>query len=76
MVTPADAQGWTRFAGLQLEYSLAQRSIEAEYFPLLESISRPHLQEPYALLNQPNQQARMFGEYRQRIEAHHHTIPG
>lgn len=35
--TLAKFHGWSSFAGLQLEYSLAQRSIEAEYFPLLEA---------------------------------------
>ncbi|NIB40314.1 aldo/keto reductase [Pseudomaricurvus alkylphenolicus] len=35
--TIAERRGWASFAGLQLEYSLAQRSIEAEYFPLLEA---------------------------------------
>lgn len=32
--TLAELRGWTRYAGLQIEYSLLGRSAEAEYFPM------------------------------------------
>ncbi len=32
--TMADIRGWTPFIGLQLEYSLLERTIEAEFFPM------------------------------------------
>lgn len=35
--TLAELNGQQGFCGMQLEYSLAQRSIEAEFFPLLEA---------------------------------------
>lgn len=35
--TLASFRGWSAFAGVQLEYSLAQRSIEAEFFGLMEN---------------------------------------
>ncbi len=34
----AHFQGWSPFIGLQLEYSLIERSLEAEYFPMMESL--------------------------------------
>lgn len=33
----AELRGWSAFAGIQMEYSLAHRDIEAEYFPLAEA---------------------------------------
>ncbi len=36
--TLADHQGWTPFVASQLEYSLIERSIEPEYFPMSESL--------------------------------------
>lgn len=36
--TMADMRGWNPFIGLQLEYSLVERSIEPEFFPLAEHL--------------------------------------
>jgi len=36
--TMADMRGWNPFIGLQLEYSLAERSIEAEFFPMANEL--------------------------------------
>lgn len=36
--TLASFHGWTPITGLQLEYSLAQRTIEAEFFPMTKAL--------------------------------------
>jgi aryl-alcohol dehydrogenase-like predicted oxidoreductase len=36
--TMADMRGWNPFIGLQLEYSLVERSIEPEFFPMADSL--------------------------------------
>lgn len=36
--TMADMRGWNPFIGVQLEYSLAERSIEAEFFPMCNEL--------------------------------------
>jgi aryl-alcohol dehydrogenase-like predicted oxidoreductase len=36
--TVADLRGWTPFAGLQIEYSLIQRTVERELVPMAESL--------------------------------------
>jgi aryl-alcohol dehydrogenase-like predicted oxidoreductase len=35
--TMAELRGWSQFIGLQIEYSLIQRSVEAEYFPMAKA---------------------------------------
>jgi aryl-alcohol dehydrogenase-like predicted oxidoreductase len=35
--TMAELRGWNQFIGLQIEYSLIQRTVEAEYFPMAKS---------------------------------------
>lgn len=35
--TMAELRGWNQFIGLQVEYSLIQRTVEAEYFPMAKS---------------------------------------
>jgi aryl-alcohol dehydrogenase-like predicted oxidoreductase len=37
-VTLADERGWTRFAALQLPYSLVERAIERELLPMAEAL--------------------------------------
>jgi aryl-alcohol dehydrogenase-like predicted oxidoreductase len=37
-VTLADLRGWTRFAGLQVPYSLVERSVERELLPMARSL--------------------------------------
>jgi aryl-alcohol dehydrogenase-like predicted oxidoreductase len=37
--TMAELNKWTAFVGLQIEYSLLQRSIEREYFPLAKAMN-------------------------------------
>jgi aryl-alcohol dehydrogenase-like predicted oxidoreductase len=37
-VTLADLRGWTRFAGLQVPYSLVERSVERELLPLAQAL--------------------------------------
>jgi aryl-alcohol dehydrogenase-like predicted oxidoreductase len=34
----ADLRGWTRFVGLQIEYSLAQRTVERELIPMAQAL--------------------------------------
>lgn len=36
--TMADLRGWTSFAALQLEYSLVERTIEREFFPMTHAL--------------------------------------
>lgn len=36
--TIAELRGWTPFVGIQLEYSLIERTIEPEYFPMAASL--------------------------------------
>lgn len=36
--TMADLRGWNPFIGLQLEYSLVERTIEPEFFPMSDSL--------------------------------------
>lgn len=36
--TMADLRGWTPFAALQLEYSLVERTIEREFFPMSKAL--------------------------------------
>jgi aryl-alcohol dehydrogenase-like predicted oxidoreductase len=36
--TIADLRGWTRFAGLQIEYSLVERTVERELIPMAKSL--------------------------------------
>lgn len=36
--TMADLRGWTPFVGLQLEYSLIERTIEREFFPMSKAL--------------------------------------
>jgi aryl-alcohol dehydrogenase-like predicted oxidoreductase len=38
MQTLAAARGWTRFAGLQIEYSLVQREVERELIPMARGL--------------------------------------
>ncbi len=35
--TMAELRGWSQFIGLQIEYSLIQRTVEAEFFPMAKS---------------------------------------
>lgn len=35
--TMAELRGWNQFIGLQIEYSLIQRTVEAEFFPMAKS---------------------------------------
>ena len=35
--TLADLRGWTRFAGLQIEYSLVERTVERELVPMAQA---------------------------------------
>jgi aryl-alcohol dehydrogenase-like predicted oxidoreductase len=37
-VTLADLQGWTRFAGLQVPYSLVERTVERELLPMARAL--------------------------------------
>jgi aryl-alcohol dehydrogenase-like predicted oxidoreductase len=37
-VTLADLRGWTRFAGLQVPYSLVERSVERELLPMAQAL--------------------------------------
>jgi aryl-alcohol dehydrogenase-like predicted oxidoreductase len=37
-VTLADLRGWTRFAGLQVPYSLVERSVERELLPMAKAL--------------------------------------
>jgi aryl-alcohol dehydrogenase-like predicted oxidoreductase len=37
-VTLADLRGWTRFAGLQVPYSLVERSVERELLPMARAL--------------------------------------
>ena len=37
-VTLADLRGWTRFAGLQVPYSLVERTVERELLPMARSL--------------------------------------
>jgi len=37
-VTVADLRGWTRFAGLQIPYSLVERSVERELLPMAQAL--------------------------------------
>jgi aryl-alcohol dehydrogenase-like predicted oxidoreductase len=37
-VTLADLHGWTRFAGLQVPYSLVERSVERELLPMAQAL--------------------------------------
>ncbi len=37
-VTLADLRGWTRFAGLQVVYSLAERSVERDLLPMAQEL--------------------------------------
>jgi aryl-alcohol dehydrogenase-like predicted oxidoreductase len=37
-VTLADSRGWTRFAGLQVPYSLVERSVERELLPMAQAL--------------------------------------
>jgi aryl-alcohol dehydrogenase-like predicted oxidoreductase len=37
--TMADAQGWTPFSGIQIEYHLAQRTVEAEQMPMARAMN-------------------------------------
>ena len=37
--TLAELRGWNRFAGLQIEYSLLQRTVEAELFPMAKALN-------------------------------------
>ncbi len=41
--TLADLRGWTRFAGLQIEYSLIQRTVERELVPMAGAFDLPVL---------------------------------
>jgi aryl-alcohol dehydrogenase-like predicted oxidoreductase len=36
--TMADLRGWTRFAGLQIEYSLVERTVERELIPMAKAL--------------------------------------
>lgn len=36
--TMADLRGWTRFAGLQIEYSLLERTVERELIPMAKAL--------------------------------------
>ncbi|MGA2145858.1 MAG: aldo/keto reductase [Bryobacteraceae bacterium] len=35
--TLAELRGWSRFAGLQIEYSLAERTVERELIPMAKA---------------------------------------
>lgn len=37
--TMADLRGWTRFAGLQIEYSLVERTVERELIPMAKALN-------------------------------------
>jgi aryl-alcohol dehydrogenase-like predicted oxidoreductase len=37
-MTIADARGWTRFAGLQVPYSLVERTVERELLPMAQAL--------------------------------------
>jgi len=37
-ITLADLRGWTRFAGLQVPYSLVERSVERELLPMAQAL--------------------------------------